>query len=133
MAYERDLGLRILLAFVGRSPTSQTANSKLRIGVYASKRGAGAEGLPEPPKTEETRSHATERAAKNGDASEHHGVIAWRAQFLFEVFWLRLGFYSEVDVLEGYMKQLSFAFVCRRRCSERTAGTLRTDVLISQA
>ena len=81
----------------------------MRIGVYASKRGAKAEGLPEPPRTGEARSHATERAAKDGDASEHHGVIAWRAQFLFDVFWFRLGFYSEVDVLEGCMKQRSNA------------------------
>ena len=77
----------------------------MRIGVHASKRGAGVEGFPGPPRTGETRSHATERAAKDGDASEHHGVIAWRVQFLFDVFWLRLGFYSEADVLEGCMKQ----------------------------
>ena len=61
---------------ISRATSYQVASSKLRIGVYASKRGAGAEALSEPPRTGESHSHATERAAKDGDASERHGVIA---------------------------------------------------------
>ena len=36
-------------------------------------------------------------------------------------------------VVRSVFVGLTFAFVCRRRCSERTAGTLRMHVLISQA
>ena len=50
---------------------------------FKARHGTGAEGLPKPPRTGEARSHATECAAKDGDASERHGAVAWRSRRKF--------------------------------------------------